>query len=296
MRYRDIMEAPLAGVEHHGDWSSDEHVNKPFRAGDPDGYQEIKRTGNSFLSRQDRRLVRDPATVAKLETTFARFDTRFYVYFFNAPEMAFFLNNIDHGEFRMDDSYALANFPAPFVHKIMGRRDSQTIQFILTNNDGGDVRHRLTPWMIVHRMVHGLIGEGGMDKADAWVSEAKKLAGVIYGIGEGLLEKSDATEMLLKAICTFRAAREDNILHDLPLELVVEMMVQWIVTGKLVLKEAPETLLFAREFHIMGRMEYEPKKATRIPSHAKAVSAFETRMVREFQKTLQDAKGRIFIT
>lgn len=243
----NLVEMPLAGIEHHGDWSSDEHSDDPIGSEEINSEFELN-ANNSFLSKFDRRLATNPRLLDRLTKSFSRHDTTFYLYFFNDPRMEYFIKNLDYGD--LDNAVSLTRdernpeiaksvLGQALVDTIEKRRKPGVIQIILTHNEGGDKRHPLTPWMIAHRMVHAMIGTDGLHlgASTRGLNAFTMIAHRCYKLPSRDLSMAyyerELAMVLAKKVCTFKAAREDNILNDQFFELYCEMVTQYLMTGKI---------------------------------------------------------------
>lgn len=294
MRYREITEAPLADYRTFGDWDNDHHEAKPQIDGEygltPKRREELVQNGNSFMSKIDRALIRKPETEAALRKAFARVPFSMYVYFLNDPagiEMA--IHHLDYGP-----AYPTGNANSK-VHAILGQevmtevrrvlaQDKKGLVFILTHNEGGAVRHPLTPWMIAHRMSHAsgsTISTGDYhsllyDMASAYVPEGTDP------------DRYDIAAMA-RECCTFKAARDNNMLNDDMGEHIAEIMAQYLMTGRARFALPPR---LRRSSDGGGDLTKDPE----ILAHAqKAVAKMEEMINDKIDDHLHSLRGKILV-
>jgi hypothetical protein len=250
MRYHEITEAPLDGYELHGDWSDQEtHDPQPAIHADktPSAHHLRQKYGdNSFVSKFDRALIQKPETEAALRKVFARFNIPIYLFFLNSEagrqiavhyldfgklKNTTSLTNPNSGHARMKDLLGPGIYSR--IREIHGAHPDACI-IILTHNEGGDKRHPLTPWMIVHRIAHAY-GPGGnfleSKTTDLWaIADAYRLT------RESVHDIVGLRFDISRAICTFRAAREDNILDNSGVEIGAELFTQFVMQGRVKLQ------------------------------------------------------------
>lgn len=237
-----VTEAPLVGYELYGQGWDDTKSHAGMVRGDT----EVVRNGDhSFVSRRDRMAVTDPATEEKLRRVFAKHKTNFYLYFVNGPEMAAFIDDLDFGPLSLRGDHAKL-FPDEMrarMKKRLGQHN--TIQVVLTNNEGGDVRTPLSPWMITHRMCHALMGGNGLYgsvSGDSGVFRTKMRDAFnrlfvdgrkCYASPQYLTTESRAE--FLRRVCTFKAARDNRILDmgSSYAEAVCDLFVQYLWKGSI---------------------------------------------------------------
>ena len=230
-----IVEAPLGDYHLEGDWHDTEnHIGGALVNARGKGSLSHPDIGNnSFVSKYDRYLIQKPETEAALRKAFSHLPQTIHVIFFNHKNgLKIAKKFLDLGDLNNTDSpnEMAGLLGKALVAKIeeMRESDPDAIIFVLTHNEGGDKRHPITPWMIAHRMAHASHILNKMQSYDAMVSKMLNDNNISY-TGQRLMS-------VLKAMCTFRAAREDNILQDNPIELYCEMFTQYLMTGKITLQ------------------------------------------------------------
>lgn len=318
MRYRDLTEAPLASYELYGDWNNDHHIGHPIYApgedgGDgegsvPLGYDDIdEKHKNSFVSKFDRALVQSPETEAALQRFFRHLPMPINVFFLNKPAALYIARDfLDYGELGKDDKDKKAWQPEggnKLIWGIVGaelkkrlkkaQKDPRSITFLLTHNEGGSKRHPLTPWMIVHRIAHASGVILGTALTSSFYAELQALAKA-YGVA------FHATKYdMMRSICTFRAAREDNILNNTELELACELMTQYMVRGTVVLR-LPETFAYKHpegmtpEEFLTHDNEYPATLKDRAAAE-KAIASITKRLNERFADGLEKCQGGIYV-
>lgn len=287
MKIHQLFEAPIADISHYGDWSSDNH-GPSMEAGN----NEMGAHGNdSFISKIDRRMAQDPKNLEILTRYFRSRKEDFYIYFINDAEVGLnFFSNLDYGEIKPSDpewdwfdKYA----DGDFREKVVERINDNSIQIILTHNDGGAVRHNLTPWMMVHRMAHALYQ---MVAGQYEYSVVNTLCRGMYETEEGeelpdwFIDGELDTE-ILKSMATFKSARDNNILNDSILEIFCEMFTQYIVKGEVSYRKPADRLVVPSEaVSVFRKDDWE--------TYARWFCGEKSD---EFERALAKCKGGIFV-
>lgn len=249
-----IQEAPLADFQLHGDWSDNRTHLAPKEKETSDWEWNKDNGQNSFVSKVDRKMVQDISTQSRLTKLFAKHDVDFYLYMVNTPEMEVFHRNIDFSEITPKNAH-FNKFPEELQKTLASRFDAGGIQIVLTHNEGGKVRHALTPWMICHRMAHALLGQGGESMTlvvNNTQSLVEKLLKASYDPNIQHAPKSprrkwetenmSAVGEFFRHICTFKSARDNDVLsddHD-NFELFVDAFTQYFVKGQVTFNAPPE--------------------------------------------------------
>lgn len=227
MRLEDLMEAPLGAYELFGNWNTEEH--EPRSVVYPDSPDEDLPDGlgdNSFVSKFDRALIQDPKTEATLRRFLKKIDMPIHVLFLNSRAgLEIAKDFLDYGEYddeRENSENMRALLGKALTSRIASlRKDRKALVVVLTHNEGGEKRHPMTPWMIVHRMAHAC----GADTLSLGVEFNAELMELKRLVGLNPLAA-------LKAINTFRAARENMMVGDVEVEVACELFTQYIVTGR----------------------------------------------------------------
>lgn len=294
----------MAGIEHHGDWSNDEHSDTMIAADEASHSEFFGK--NSFISRIDRKLATNPRLLDRLTTAFQRHQTPFYLYMFNHPDMSYFLEHLDYGRIENNRTMSFAArdpatitslFGEKLIETFESRRKEGSIQIVLTHNEGGSTRHPLTPWIIAHRMAHGLLGTdpdrmATVNLMRGWFANVvrshyvwRRPAGHISNHPTRDEQAFSGFEMA-KRVCTFKSARENNILDDAPLELYAEMFTQYLMTGKIGRNPAPDEVKGFRgaSFHLEKRNEAEDE-----------IEGIFSDILERIENILEESQGHVFI-
>lgn len=289
MRIFDLIEAPLASYDTHGDWSDrEENVTYPVQTRPelPDGPK------NSFLSKRDRILATKPETKERLKSMLFKGpeNYRYAIHVLNDPALIRFITEyldfgrIDIGnpvlrELEADGYKTLTN--------IVANRKANEITFVLTHNDGGDVRHPLTPWIIMHRCAHALPVNS---------SEVSKITGTMFNRIRATMPdhylgyEVDAIRDFMRAIYTFKSGREGKVEDDT--EEAAELMTQFMVRGEIIFNPAPERLTFKAGDDSGETITWVD------PDHEETQRMLDFRrqyIERQFKEILDDAIGGVYV-
>lgn len=234
MKLRDIFESPLASYDLHGDWSDREENLGPKTSGEIDSLSNAK---NSFINKRDRVLATKPETKQRLGKLLVNgADYKFAIHIINDPRMLVFLDVLDYG--RIDGSATGADMlkqmeasggPARTIWNIITARKKDEITFILAHNEGGEVRHPLTPWIIMHRCAHALPYTG--------VHFERDFSTPIYNYikkqfpGDDTWLASEVAQEIIWSLYTFKSGRERKM-NDSE-EEAMEVLTQYMVKGDL---------------------------------------------------------------
>lgn len=276
-RARKLTEAPLGGYELHGQGWEDTQHSEPARTSSKAGSPFTK---HSFVSKVDRVLARDPKTEAALRKMFSRVTQDVYLYLVNSPEMELFMQNLDYGYINTkDDEFKL--FPEELQKAVLSRDNGNSIQVILTHNEGGSKRHALTPWMIVHRMAHAVLTGNENFSTDNLLDGLEK--------GYAFVRDQEDVAEIYRNVCTFGSARNNNILGDKAgpqfNELNCELFTQFIVTGKVKFQMPPEVI-------VRGDRELEMVDAHALQN---VLSTAEQEITAWFEQLLGELTGCVFV-
>lgn len=301
MRYREILEAPLDGYELHGDWSDQEtHDPQPVITGDNAPSAEYLRKthkGNSFVSKFDRALIQKPETEAAVRRYFARFRLPIHLFFLNAEDGLQIANHfIDFGDLEnpeeMNPDNRLRSTHAR-IWELLGPEISERVRqiraeqpdacvIILTHNEGGPKRHPLTPWMIVHRIAHATTSIGNV------IETKYELQVVADAYGISLKHPTPIDHVIRmrfevsRAISTFRAARENNILNNSPIEFGAELFTQLVIQGRIKFQLPDE----------IGGHAIDPAKR---PQAMQALKKLEAYVNEFYGETEQNMRGKVYV-
>lgn len=199
MRYRDLIEAPIGNIDSI----------------------EVKPTG-SFAHETDRAIISSDRARAKIRRVLARVPQTIDLVFLDTgePVPSGFVND-----------YALAIggvFPYEAIKSrydtLPERSSEDAIMLVLTFNEGQD-RKQLSPWIIAHRMGHGLVMDDDYERIFQNAEFClRDLTSYLY---DGWAIPTRAT---CHAIGTMKSAREGKLTQTL--EFLFEMFAQTVVQGK----------------------------------------------------------------
>ena len=251
-----LAEAPLGNYELHGDWENDRHVPVAVIDGGgpitdpkstPGDERSIDPKGNSFASRIDRALVRDPRTEDALRRSLAHLPLTFHLLFLNGAEgIRIAQGFLDSGNYtpgnEIDDALG-----TDMIKRIASLRkeDPKSVIILLTHNEGGTVRHPLTPWMIVHRLAHAsqyTFRHGRYSPSHPHNSIEKCIRHVASCYDVQSVQTDTTDEQVLLQLCTFRSARENMVNQTVGLETGCELLTQYMMTGTTKMR-APDALM-----------------------------------------------------
>jgi hypothetical protein len=245
MRWKDIMEAPIADLGTFGDLD----------------------TEGSFRT-SDLNALRNPKWAKKVRSMFERVPFDINVYFYNVPKgkmaplrplfsprlgaPSVEIEQIDVRDVEAFSAQAGSVDPQK-IKPIIGElpKDYRSaINCVLMNNEGGG-RIALTPWMVGHRIIHALLFDtqrnGSQSKehnqlfstysrlikdAESWFKITQGMHQDFWGEYEKpryFQRDNDRVTAVAKVLGTTRAAREG--IHINEGEWLVDIMTQWLVRG-----------------------------------------------------------------
>ena len=238
----NLLEAPIGDYQTIGNWD--------------------KR--HSFHSKRDRTIIRHPRAIEITKKKFNNNDHIFNLYFVNSNEAKEYMElgrrNLDWVRSNLGEE--VANAVAPNVGQ------EGHVNVIFTNNRGDEGRP-MTAWMMAHRISHAfsrLSQNANGNQFPSYKEAANTIAWHLsaimdeYGVsdfpdnddkiirGGRQYYQNDRAEtrrkqMMMKhfftQVCTFKSARDNN-LRDW-FEVLNELFAQYITTGKIKFKPAPES-------------------------------------------------------
>lgn len=115
-----------------------------------------------------------------------------------------------------------------------------------------------------------------------------------YGLTSSIIKNRRNIAQIMKSFCTFRSARENNLLDD-DVELITELFTQYLIRGTVVLK-APSSIRMTkfdseRVNHVP--FDYQLKNPTRATKDLEHITEF---LNSTFEECLQRCQGKIFIS
>lgn len=272
-----IQSMPIGRIERAGDWSEPQSFSDPL---------DFKRaTRDSFLER--------------VKTSFNKTPFDFDIFLVNidhyTPE--------DHQEIGEVDAYWLRK-KLPEAIKAIGITDNKpwkkpnTITVLFTNNNGTD-KFPLSPWIIAHRISHGLtVRNWSINKlAGELECNAAQLIMQRYTLVDYthsskvsyLLARNIAFEEFLPQVCQFKSIRTKSIRKARISELSHELVAQYILKGKIEFNKLPK-FLDSDGFHHALVLN----KAVVRTSHD-TMAATARSMNKAIEQSLTNARGKIFV-
>ncbi len=268
MKLIDIFEAPIADLK----------VQDKF-----DG---------PHYSKADPKLLKNPAHVEKIKAAFKHVpvDVNFYFWSTDDEDSEYHvqLGTVDVAWLRKN----LGMGPAKFA---LRKSSPQNITMIITNNLSDQGQISLTPWMVMHRFVHGLAGEelnhGGLQGYFQGVkNQILELMEVGYGVDDhsaGPAMWMTWIEEVVKAfghrVATMKSARQGKLSNEF--ELFYELATQFLVTGKVALNPLPDEIGEWKKTTDPRKWKQAQKIWAKLPGYVeKTITA-----------AVQNAKGGIYV-
>jgi hypothetical protein len=219
MRYFEVLnEAPLADFGVHGD---------TYNAGS--------------YSASDVKVFHNQKWLHKLNSHFSRTPYNFNVYLYNAPNGDFYPYKTTTGE--RDVVNSMKSIRSLYDGRVDGQQlhNLETmlsiklppangfIGFMMFDNEG-DEKVGLTPWILVHRLVHGLMASGGRDASSSLDYARIEMINQALNFARFINRNFRSTE-----VYKFKSAKHDKISKAREGEFAIELMTQFIVQGKITL-------------------------------------------------------------
>jgi hypothetical protein len=253
MRLIDLFEAPISDITHIGDWDRN----------------------SSFRHPQDRKLLTNPKALTKMRAQW-RFpeETMFNIILVNHPD----------GQGTTETGFVTHDWIAENMPRISEQvedaLDHDALNIIFTNNSGGQ-RVPMTGWIMAHRLGHALEAYGTRARGknfayyyheadELFQKNTKQLVNEFYGVqfkpsySYGRREQHDRFVLprgghpvlgFLRAACTFRSARENNIREGG--EVVHESLAQYMFTGKVRFGDIPKSFKYGNSYYFFKGDEDE---------------------------------------
>lgn len=209
--------------------------------------------GSSFRDKKDRKMISNPRFK---EIVAKKFKNTYYtinMFFVNTKEAN---NHTEVGA--VDLNWVRENLGDEVAKKVEPTyQDEGEVNIIFTNNKGAQ-RVNMTPWIIAHRMGHAFArykssGRGMERQFRSYQSVVEEISRQfemifqeVYGIKSFKSDKNDGPkdrrdQLLMKHlahnIATFKSARDKNMRDYF--ELYNELFAQYVITGKVSLKDLP---------------------------------------------------------
>jgi hypothetical protein len=206
MRITDLREAPIGNIDYVG---NTDHM----------GYTDGT---TSFRHHADRAIIGSDKAQAKIRRVLAKVPQTIDLCFLDM-----------HMEIGTDDvvAHTLAvggvhdyNSLKSRYEVLPARSADNAIMCVLTQNEGNE-RVQLSPWIIAHRMGHGMVIDDDYERifnnVNHIIDDLKSWTYDGFGV---------ARNGLVHGICTMKSVRERKLSH--PLEILFELFAQFVVTGK----------------------------------------------------------------
>ena len=289
-----ISEAPLLDIQHLGDWSDEEtdtSADLAFGGG--------HRGNNSFAGKRDRRMATSPVILDSLTKKLETFRYDFVLYFLNDKEIAKpFFQTIDWGVLDLSNAPVDLDLKTQLADSV--KKTPGAIHVLLTHNEGGKIRHPLTPWLIVHRMCHAMMGNYS-GEGDLWTDQltgiVNKFATQLCGLsdqehysysGGGDHDRAELVGAYVGRAFNFASSRNNKILKvesdDEYFELWVEAFTQYVLRGEVRILPIPSATVDA------NGMTYTIKNMTMAQ---RCFAEFVENLEEFFDKRLAASVGRV---
>lgn len=221
-----ITEMPIGDITHLGNWEK-----------------------NSSFRTQDRKLLTNPKAITKIKSMWKGPEgIQFNIMLLNHAEGTGQFGNGEAGI--VTDEWLKKNMPRSYDDIKNAMRENE-VNIVYINNSGSP-RNPMTGWVMAHRLAHALNAR----QSSFYFKEAEKVFDRYtqffadqYGMGNNKLRHDiDKNRLaLLRAICTFKSARENNIAR--PYEAFYELFAQYIITGKIKFNPLPDNLKWGTTYY-----------------------------------------------
>lgn len=252
-------------------------------------------------SDSDKRAITHEPTIQRVKSAFLKVPTTFDMYFWQSTNPNY------------DPTMNIGPVKEEWIKDMMGEKvwgriaanhTPDVITVIFTNNLSDiDKINLRSPWMIAHRLGHCFLTakshehEAIFDAAHYFENFVEKITSYAYGTiwpskrdysYFGTMQRDEWQEIYQKILGphlgTMASARNNRLAT--PYEWYVETFTQWMIKGKITLKELPP------EIHPDEKLTTDEKKL----AHAqKAWANFPRLMGSKFNKILNSAKGEIWV-
>ena len=228
MRFRELIEAPLADYEPLGDFSQP----GPFRG-------------------PDKKLVPHAVNKAKTVKFFEKTPYDFRLFFSNISGTGRYS---EYGP--MSPEMIKSVFPSDSDDILQGHEDAITVVFV---GNKGDAKRMLTPWVMAHRFGHAIqAGRRRSGSGEAWkeaeahfFNSINEILTDFYSIPvqkAGFLASGSSPQAynaLFNAIGTQRSSREGEIRR--PYEFLYEIFAQYLGSGRIKFNALPLQINYGRQ-------------------------------------------------
>lgn len=203
MRYREITEAPIGTIANHGEFDGN----------------------GTFRNNDDIRAIHSNKAMAKVRRIFENTPWTFDLHFYDRHNIHYDPNDVVNYLDFHGGVYEIEQLkPIKGLDITLSAPDA--IAVVITNNDGRN-RVPLTPWIIAHRIGHGLA-------ADESSPYATTIQNIWIDIKEPMTSLRDGWEIwglgALYVLGTMRSARMRNL--NAAVEMPFECLAQFLVQGR----------------------------------------------------------------
>ena len=219
MRYRDLIEAPIADIDFHGD------MNTP-----------------GTFRKDDLKKFNDPAWKERVLKLFRNAPVDIYLHIINGDDQGRITRRgptWTDKVYTNDVSKYVGIQSARWAESIIGPVETEgRITVLLFQNEGG-ARVGLTPWMVGHRIAHCFVERNDREMNDrlrylsrTLISTLTRLVNALIPLmGLPLIDLgSEKVAEIAKHLSTFRSARTENLNNSG--EYLVELFTEYLIKGK----------------------------------------------------------------
>ncbi len=234
---KSLNEAPISDIQHIGNWEK-----------------------NSSYGAQDRKLLTNPKALTKIKSMWkGPEEVDYNIILVNHPE-----GRLQQEIGEVDRAWLESNMPKT-VNELLPLLKPDEVNIIYTNNSGAE-RVPMTGWVAAHRYGHVLFRKSFGKTMSYYYSEsattlsryigdlASQYSIGLNGIGRGDRDLnallSTTTRNLMRAICTFKSARDGNLRTSF--EALHELFAQYIITGKITFNDIPKMVKVGNAKHYYG--------------------------------------------
>ncbi len=228
---------------------------------------EVEPFGKTSFHDDDRKLIHSEKAQNKVHRIWETSVVDVHMYLVDVkrtPDKAFY-----------DIQAGTAKYP-PNINATPG-----AITVVFSNNEGAD-RVPLTGWMIAHRLLHAIASDDRSEVNTFIRKLVDQQSGIMFDLKNYNSNIMDWT--LACAMGTSRAARNWNL--TTATELLPEAFAQYILKGKVTLRELPEVIIYKDERYpcIQGNLDF----CNRV------VSSYADFLTKTMADIIEAAKGKTF--
>jgi hypothetical protein len=250
------------------------------------------------FSQKEKRIIRDEQYVQHIRNVFVRCPVDLSFYFWQSKNPNYDLTAF-HGA--VDQQWLVKRLGEKAAANIAAQASSDIVTIVMTNNLSDENKISLgSPWIIAHRMAHGLFGDRPSGEESWRIREAfnhflKKIIRVAYSIqwpdentSFGNIMADDYREIYGKllghTLGTMKSAREGKLTSYN--EWWFETFSQFIITGRVTFKALPD------RFDDGMTMTKDPRAKNQI---LRAWAKFPSMIERSFVRLLEESRGKTFV-